>query len=374
MTKIKNKIFLLIKSVLALIFFLTVVLFFYAAFFFDKTSYEKEVVKKEILQEQKLEEKKEEKLEEQNIKEEEKEKLKKKVEKIKVKIKDGIYATVGNKAITRSDIMNEIKSILILNNMSYNEDNRQDLTRAAVKEVVKRNIKQIEIDKNDFLKFNQIDLNFQLENLAKKAGMDLTSLKDICSSNGLDFTVIENQMKTELLWNSLIFQLYRNKISINIDEIDEKLRLNQNKKEFKEYLISEIVVKAVDKDELNSMIADLKKKIETEGFKNTAIKLSMSESSTNGGDLGWIDESKLSTKLKSIIDETPTGGISKAILLKENILIFQVRDKRIIEKKIDLEKLKNQLVQAEKNKILNMYSRSHYENLRRLALVKFFNE
>lgn len=374
MTKIKNKIFLLIKSVLALIFFLTVVLFFYAAFFFDKTSYEKEVVKKEILQEQKLEEKKEEKLEEQNIKEEEKEKLKKKVEKIKVKIKDGIYATVGNKAITRSDIMNEIKSILILNNMSYTEDNREDLTRAAVKEVVKRNIKQIEIDKNDFLKFNQIDLNFQLENLAKKAGMDLTSLKDICSSNGLDFTVIENQMKTELLWNSLIFQLYRNKISINIDEIDEKLRLNQNKKEFKEYLISEIVVKAVDKDELNSMIADLKKKIETEGFKNTAIKLSMSESSTNGGDLGWIDESKLSTKLKSIIDETPTGGISKAILLKENILIFQVRDKRIIEKKIDLEKLKNQLVQAEKNKILNMYSRSHYENLRRLALVKFFNE
>ena len=39
-------------------------------------------------------------------------------------------------------------ALLILNNMSYSEENREDLTRAAVKEVVKRTIKQIEIDKN----------------------------------------------------------------------------------------------------------------------------------------------------------------------------------------------------------------------------------
>jgi len=371
-TKIKEKIFFFIKSVLTLIVFLTVVLFFYAAFFFDKSSVEKQIVKKDVSQDQTLEGEK--KLEVETIKEKGKEKLKKKIKKIKTKIKDGLYATVGNKAITRSDIMNEIKSLLILNNMSYSEDNRENLTRLAVKEAIKKNIKQIEIDKNDFLKFNQKDLNFQLENLAKNVDMDLAALKDVCASNGLDFAVIENKMKTELLWNSLIFQIYRNKISVNIDEIDEKLRLNQNKIEFNEYLISEIVVKAVTKDELNSLIVELMKEIETEGFKNTAMKLSMSESSTNGGDLGWVNESKLAAKFKSIIAETPTGSISKPILFKEKILIFHVRDKRKIEKEIDLEELKNQLVQAEKNKMLSMYSRSHFENLRRLTLVKFFNE
>ena len=104
------------------------------------------------------------------------------------------------------------------------------------------------------------------------------------------------------------------------------------------------------------------------------MKLSISESSINGGDLGWLSENKLAEKFRSILAATPLGGISKAILVNENILIFQVRDKRIIEKEINLEELKNQLVDSEKTKMLNMYSRSHFENLRRLTTIKFFNE
>ena len=55
-------------------------------------------------------------------------------------------------------------------------------------------------------------------------------------------------------------------------------------------------------------------------------------------------------------------------------IFFKVRDKRIIEKEINLEELKNQLVELEKTKMLNMYSRSHYDNLKRLVSIKFFNE
>ena len=374
MIKIKQKIFFFIKSVFVLLLLLTVILFFYSALFFDSSSIEKKSSKNEIINEAITEEKqlKEEKLRKQV----ETQKLEKKIKlkKIKTSIKDGLYATVGNKAITRSDIMNEIKSILILNNMSYSEENKQELQRMAVKAVIKRNIKQIEIDKKNFLKFNQNDLSYNLERLAKNAGMGLEAFKDVCESNGLDFSVIENQLKTELLWNSLIFYQYGNKITIDIDDINNQLRLNKNKNEFTEYLISEIIVKAVTKDKLESLVNEIKKKIEIEGFKNTAMKLSISESSINGGDLGWLSENKLAEKFRSILAATPLGGISKAILVNENILIFQVRDKRIIEKEINLEELKNQLVDSEKTKMLNMYSRSHFENLRRLTTIKFFNE
>ena len=37
-------------------------------------------------------------------------------------IKDSLFATVGNKAITHSDIVDEIKIILILSKQSYAED------------------------------------------------------------------------------------------------------------------------------------------------------------------------------------------------------------------------------------------------------------
>ena len=44
-------------------------------------------------------------------------------------IKDSLFATVGNKAIARSDIITEIKIILILSNQSFDEKRREQLEK-----------------------------------------------------------------------------------------------------------------------------------------------------------------------------------------------------------------------------------------------------
>ena len=103
-----------------------------------------------------------------------------------------------------------------------------------------------------------------------------------------------------------------------------------------------------------------------------AINLSISDSARRGGDLGWINENLISKKLLSPIANTPVGNISEPILLPNGILIFQVRNKRKVEKNINLEKTKNELVNSEKERILNMHSSSHYSNVRRSISVKFF--
>ena len=245
-------------------------------------------------------------------------------------IKDGLFLTVGSKAITKSDIVNEIKIILILNNMSYSEDKRDALQQMAVKSVVKNSIKEIEIGKYDFLEFSQTDFKNELNRLAARIEMDVETLKNICVSNELNFSLIEDQIKTELLWNSLIFDLYKNRVSVNLEEIDEQLKTSQNKKEFEEFLISEIVVQPVEKEKLESRIKEVKNIIEIEGFEKTAMNLSISQTAVKGGDLGWLNENEISKKFKSIIFNTPVGSLSKPILLNEGILFFKVRDKRKI--------------------------------------------
>ncbi len=289
-------------------------------------------------------------------------------------IKDGIFITVGNRAITKSDVVNEIKVILILNNMSYSDDKREELQKSAVKSIIERTTRSIEIDKNDSLEFNQNDLNNELKRLANRIDIDVETLKNICISNGLDFSIVMNQIKTELLWNSLIFHLYRNRISINQTEIEEQLKLIKNKKKIEEYLISEIVIKPVREDKLESKIAEIKNKIKIEGFESVAMNLSISQSALKGGDLGWVKENEISKKFKSEIINTPVGNLSEPIFLKEGILIYKVRDKRKMKYKINLEELKEQLIRSEKTKILKMYSLSYYENLRRSVSVKFFDE
>ena len=379
MIKIKKIIFFTIKSVLTLVALLTLVLFFYAAFFFEPPLIEKKTVENQVIKSEESSDIEEEK-EKQRLKElQVQEKLSKSEAKqtsnttqARTIIEDGLFATVGNKAITKSDIINEIKVILILNNKSYSDDERKKLHQMAIKAIIKRSIKQIEIEKNNFLEFNQQDLKKELLRVANNINVDVDTLKNICASNELDFSIIENQIKTELLWNSLIFQLYKNRISINLKEIDEQLKLIQNKKEIEEYLISEIVIKTVEKSKLESAIRELKNKIKIEGFESVAINLSISDSARRGGDLGWINENLISKKLLSPIANTPVGNISEPILLPNGILIFQVRNKRKVEKNINLEKTKNELVNSEKERILNMHSSSHYSNVRRSISIKFF--
>ena len=80
----------------------------------------------------------------------------------------------------------------------------------------------------------------------------------------------------------------------------------------------------------------------------------------------------ISEKFKSKIINTPVGNISEPIILPEGILFFKVRDKRKLKKFASLEDAKNQLVNAEKTKILRMYSLSHYENLKKSITINYY--
>ena len=293
------------------------------------------------------------------------------IEKGNAEIKDSLFMTIGNKAIVQSDIVNEIKILLILNNESYSDDIRDKLQKSAVKSIINRKVKEIEIDRNNFFEFNKKDFNDELLRLATNINIDVDTLKNICASNDLDFSLIENNIKIDLMWNSLIFQLYKNKLSINTAEINEQLKLRQNVKEINEYLISEIVIESVEKNKEESKINELKKRIKIEGFENVAKDISISKTALSGGNLGWLSENVISEEIKSTIINTPVGELSEPIFLSQGVLFFKIRDKRIIESELSLEERKDQLVNSEKIKILKMHSLSHYDKSRRSITIKF---
>ena len=292
------------------------------------------------------------------------------LEKANTEISDSLFMTIGDKAIAQSDIVNEIKILLILNNESYSDEKREELHRISVQSIIKRKIKEIEIERTDFFEFNQQDVNYELKRLANNINVDLETLKNICESNELDFAIIEKNIQINLAWNSLIFELYKDKISIDSDEIDEQLRISQEKKT-EEYLISEIMIKPVEKNMVESEIKKLKDKIKIEGFESVAKRLSISESALNGGDLGWLNENSISDKIKPEIVNTPVGELSKPILLPNGILLFQIRNKRKIDHNLSLEEKKDELVKFKKIKILKMHSLAHYDKVRRTITIQF---
>lgn len=287
-------------------------------------------------------------------------------------IKDGLFATVGNKAITESDIVKEIKTILILSDQPYSIEKREVLQSVAVRETVKRNIKKIEIAKYNNISYNEADLSRELIFIAEKANADIETLKIKFSQNGINFSDVIENIKTELKWNSLIYQLYNKRLNINLDEVEEQLKNLSDKKNVNEYLISEIIIKPVSKDELNLEISKINEEIKNYGFEKVAMEKSISDSSINGGDLGWISENLISDEFRSKIINTKIGEISDPVLLPEGIVLFKVRDKKTSEKAVNLEDARRQIIDSEKKKILNMYSLSHYDTLRRTIAINYY--
>ena len=73
--------------------------------------------------------------------------------KVHAVIEDALFATVGNRAITQSDIIREMKFMLISTGQDFSEDQRTALEQAAVNLTIKRVIKEIEISKYEGLSF-----------------------------------------------------------------------------------------------------------------------------------------------------------------------------------------------------------------------------
>ena len=224
----KKIIFFIIKSSFTLVVLLTLILFFYAAFFFQPTLVERKKAEDQItknmetsqVQSEKDLSEKIPKIDEPKVEDvivTPKEEVEIVIPKEEVIIKDALFATIGNKAVTQSDILNEIKIILILTGQSFTEDIKEQLQSGAIQSVIKRNIKKIEIEKHNFLSFDQLDVNRELKRLSSSVLMDVDTFENTFVANGIPFSYVVDQVKTEILWNSLIFQLYKDRLVINLD-------------------------------------------------------------------------------------------------------------------------------------------------------------
>ncbi len=140
-------------------------------------------------------------------------------------INNKIIISVGDYPITTVDLLKEIKLIAILSDTDINQKNREQIKGLAVKSLIKRNIKESEIKRRNIYKYNKKQLNALILNTSKKLGVDQQGLKQILERNNLSYKELTKRFETDLKWNYMIFQIYKNKISLNTTEIENKIQI-----------------------------------------------------------------------------------------------------------------------------------------------------
>ena len=288
---------------------------------------------------------------------------------VNAKFKNDIIVKIENEIITNFEIKNKILSTLILSNQKINQKNINSIKGKALDSLIQLKLKKIELSKYNI----SDDLNQVNKYLNSVSSNDINSLKFKFEKNNVEFDLFIEEIKTEFKWQKFIYEVYSKKINIDGVSLDgEVKKILKDKVDMTEYRISEIEVERKLSQPSKDIILDIQKKIDQLGFETTALNYSVATSSSNKGDLGWINTKSLSNKIFNILSKMNINDVSRPIE-KQNVIIFlKLTDKRKTKaENIDINELKKKLISQKKNELFNLYSRSHLSKLKNKSLIEY---
>ena len=276
-----------------------------------------------------------------------------------------ILLKIDNEIITSVDVLNEINFINTVNK-NTNKISKEELYKISLNSLIKEKIKKIEILRN--YKSLEVEQTFMEELIAssyQKLGFkDLGSFKVHLDNNSINFENFKNKIAIDSLWNEIIFFKFQKKIKIDKDNLRKQI-IEKKDKEIKSYLLSEIVFNVDEKLNLESKYNQIKEDILEKGFDNAALLHSISNTSNSGGELGWIEENSLNSKLQKTISKLNIGEITEPIIIQGGFLILRLNNTKKIKNKVDVEVELKKLIAKETNQQLNQFSNIYFNKVKK---------
>ena len=287
-------------------------------------------------------------------------------------LENKIILKIDNEIITTLDIYNEISYLSALN------PKIKKLDKSKIYSIGKNSLIREKIKKNELLKFvDKIKIDkIYLDKLIKSrySRLNLNTKDDFLryiKNYEIDISVIEEKISIESLWNQLIYEKFSGKVKINKEELKHQINKNNNLKS-KSYLLSEIVFEISSSNDLEKKAKMINDNIKKIGFKNTALTLSTSDSSTFGGQLGWVDEESLNKKIKKSLTKLKIGETTEPIFSSNGFLILKIDEIKYTKKNYNLEKELEKLTDLKINEQLDQYSNNYFNKIKKNLQINEF--
>jgi len=287
-----------------------------------------------------------------------------------------ILVKVGKEIITSYELENKIKMIIFFSKQELNQQNINNAKRSALKLLIDTKIMLQELKKYKFdldeTKYN----DYLIKTAAQLNLKNKSEIKNLFELNEIDYNLYLEEIKINLAWQQLIYQLFSSKVSIDEDQIINELeKIINEKKSIEEFELSEIEIEFSDISAKPQLVNKVKNSINNIGFEKTASQLSIAESSTNKGKIGWVNSESLSENIKNILKKIQIGEFSPPIIIANRILFLKINDKRQISnlENVNLDKIKKSIIDSRTNQMFKMYSKNYLTKTKNFTIVKYIN-
>ena len=278
-----------------------------------------------------------------------------------------ILLKINNEIITSLDIFNEMKYLESINPEFKNTEKNQAF-EISKNSLIREKVKEIELKKflNEVTVEDKIINNLLIKYFEKLGINTIKQFNQYFIEKAVDPNVIKKKIAIEALWNQLIFQKYNKSLKIDREKIKNQLL---NKELINEFNLSEIFFTLNEKENLNEKFNLIKKKIAEKNFSQAALLYSISDTAKSGGELGWIKESSISSKIKKKIDKIDIGQFTNPIIIPGGFLILTVKDKRTVKRNMDLEKEIELVYKKKVNEQLNQFSNIFFNKVKKDMVI-----
>lgn len=284
-------------------------------------------------------------------------------------IQNQIIVRVGNEIITSLDIQEEYRYLILLNK-ELETIGEEQIIQIAKNSLIREKIKRKEI--LNYVEKIEIDnkfLNPLIKNVYLRLDMkSLDELKDYLNNFNIDFNNFKEKIIIEALWNDLVFTKYSTKVQIDLNKIRQEIK-KRGQKKIKSYNLSEIVFDIKENENYENKLSIIKNEIDKIGFENTAVKHSISDSAKASGDLGWINERSINDTIIEEISKIKINEYTNPVTIPGGFIILKLKDIKIEEKKINIEKEVEAVANAKRNEQLNQFSNIYYKKVEKEFII-----
>ena len=179
------------------------------------------------------------------------------------------------------------------------------------------------------------ELNQALEGIARQNGMNLREFARALRSEGVDFLMVREQVRNELLTNSLRQREIDARVSVTDREIDAFLAKTRKNDQATEYRLEHILIAVPDgsTDDVRAAARAEAEQIrqaviDGASFSQMAISRSDATTALDGGDLGWRTAGALPTLFADEVDDMSVGSVSPVIETGSGYNLIRLADQR----------------------------------------------
>ena len=133
--------------------------------------------------------------------------------------------------------------------------------------------------------------------------------------------------------------------------------------------LSEIVFDLEENQTIGEKFSIIESAIEKNGFENSALIYSISESSTSGGNIGWIGENSIDKKILNKITKLNINNHTSPLVIPGGYLILRLNEKRISKRNVELEDELKKIIKIKTNEQLNQFSNIYLNKIKKDIII-----